>query len=106
MQLCDENVAVFPSAGRVLPYMLLGKTYQMAVDDGRYTLRLECRDNFGRADLSSTFHDLRKSYAIGDYLGLVDAWFREEVEKIYASGLGSRGIKKAIDKLRNLYGME
>jgi two-component system NtrC family response regulator len=37
---------------------------------------------------------------------LENARFREEVEKIYASGLGARGIKKAIDRLRNLYGIE
>jgi DNA-binding NtrC family response regulator len=37
---------------------------------------------------------------------LQNAKFREEVERIYTSGLGARGIKKALDKLRDIYGME
>jgi len=32
--------------------------------------------------------------------------FREEVEKIQASGLGAHGIRKAIGKLQKIYGIE
>ncbi len=39
-------------------------------------------------------------------MDMENAKFRDEVEKIYVSGLGARGIKKAINKLRNLYGMD
>lgn len=35
-----------------------------------------------------------------------NARFRDEVEDIYRSGLGARGIKKAMDKLRKIYGIE
>lgn len=37
---------------------------------------------------------------------LQNAKFREEVEEIYRSGLGARGIRKAMDKLRKIYGIE
>jgi two-component system NtrC family response regulator len=32
--------------------------------------------------------------------------FREQVEEISRSGLGKRGMKKAIDRLRKIYGMD
>lgn len=32
--------------------------------------------------------------------------FKEKVEEIYRSGLGAKGIKKAIDDLRKIYGIE
>ncbi len=37
---------------------------------------------------------------------LVNEKFREQVEEIYRSGLGAKGIKKAINDLRKLYGIE
>jgi DNA-binding NtrC family response regulator len=37
---------------------------------------------------------------------LQNAKFKEEVEEIYRSGLGARGIKKAMNKLRRIYGIE
>jgi DNA-binding NtrC family response regulator len=37
---------------------------------------------------------------------LQNAKFKEEVEEIYRSGLGARGIKKAMNKLRKIYGIE
>jgi hypothetical protein len=36
---------------------------------------------------------------------LQNAKFREEVEEIYRSGLGARGIKKAMNKLQEVYGI-
>ena len=36
---------------------------------------------------------------------LVNEKFQEEVEEIHRSGLGAKGIKKAIDKLREKYGI-
>ncbi len=35
-----------------------------------------------------------------------DKRFREQVEEIYRSGMGAKGIKKAINELRKLYGIE
>ena len=35
-----------------------------------------------------------------------NAKFREEVENIYRSGMGARGIKNAMNKLRKIYGIE
>jgi two-component system NtrC family response regulator len=32
--------------------------------------------------------------------------FREQVEEIYRSGLGAKGIRKAINKLRKIYGID
>ena len=32
--------------------------------------------------------------------------FREKVEEIYRSGMGAKGIRKAIDELRKTYGIE
>ncbi len=37
---------------------------------------------------------------------LQNAKFREEVENIYRSGMGARGIKNAINKLRKIYGID
>ena len=37
---------------------------------------------------------------------LVNEKFREQVEEIYRSGLGAKGIKKAINDLRKLYGID
>lgn len=37
---------------------------------------------------------------------LQNAKFREEVENIYRSGMGARGIKNALDKLRKIYGID
>ncbi|MEJ2587744.1 MAG: sigma-54-dependent Fis family transcriptional regulator, partial [Deltaproteobacteria bacterium] len=37
---------------------------------------------------------------------LQQAKFREEVEEIYKSGRGARGIKKAVNKLRKIYGID
>ena len=37
---------------------------------------------------------------------LVNENFQEEVEEIHRSGLGAKGIKKAIDKLREKYGIQ
>jgi DNA-binding NtrC family response regulator len=37
---------------------------------------------------------------------LQDKKFREQVEEIYRSGMGAKGIKKAIDELRKIYGIE
>ena len=37
---------------------------------------------------------------------LQQAKFREEVDDIYRSGMGARGIKKAMNKLRKIYGIE
>lgn len=39
-------------------------------------------------------------------MNLQNAKFREEVEEIYRSGLGARGIKRAMKKLRKIYGIE
>lgn len=39
-------------------------------------------------------------------MGLQTTNFREEVEKIQASGLGAPGIRKAIGKLQKIYGIE
>ncbi len=39
-------------------------------------------------------------------LKLQQAKFDEEVQEIYRSGLGAKGIKKAIKKLRRIYGVE
>jgi len=36
---------------------------------------------------------------------LQQAKFREEVDDIYRSGMGARGIKKAMNKLRKIYGI-
>jgi len=36
---------------------------------------------------------------------LQNARFKDEVEEIYSSGLGARGIKKAMNKLRKIYGI-
>ena len=35
-----------------------------------------------------------------------NARFKEEVEDIYRSGLGARGINKAMEKLRKIYGID
>jgi two-component system NtrC family response regulator len=37
---------------------------------------------------------------------LVNEKFKEQVEEIYRSGLGAKGIKKAINELRKLYGID
>jgi len=37
---------------------------------------------------------------------LQNAKFREEVENIYRSGMGARGIKNAMNKLRKIYGID
>ncbi len=37
---------------------------------------------------------------------LVNQKFKEQVEEIYRSGLGAKGIKKAINELRKLYGID
>lgn len=37
---------------------------------------------------------------------LVNQKFKEQVEEIYRSGLGAKGIKKAIRELRKLYGID
>ena len=37
---------------------------------------------------------------------IVNAMFRKSVEEIYTSGLGARGIKKAINELRKTYGID
>ena len=37
---------------------------------------------------------------------LQNAKFREEVESIYRSGMGARGIKSAMNKLRKIYGID
>jgi two-component system NtrC family response regulator len=37
---------------------------------------------------------------------LVNERFQEEVEEIHRSGLGAKGIRKAIDKLREKYGIQ
>ena len=37
---------------------------------------------------------------------LVNEKFQEEVEEIHRSGLGAKGIRKAIDKLREKYGIQ
>jgi len=37
---------------------------------------------------------------------LQNAKFREEVEDIYRSGMGARGIKNAMNKLRKIYGLD
>ena len=37
---------------------------------------------------------------------LVNQKFQEEVEEIHRSGLGAKGIRKAIDKLREKYGIQ
>jgi len=37
---------------------------------------------------------------------LQNAQFRDQVEEIYRSGMGARGIKKAINKLRKIYGID
>jgi two-component system NtrC family response regulator len=37
---------------------------------------------------------------------LQNAQFRDQVEDIYRSGMGARGIKKAINKLRKIYGID
>jgi hypothetical protein len=36
----------------------------------------------------------------------VNEKFQEEVEGIHRSGLGAKGVKKAIDKLRKKYGIQ
>lgn len=37
---------------------------------------------------------------------LQQAKFRQEVDEIYRAGMGARGIKKAMKKLRKIYGIE
>jgi two-component system NtrC family response regulator len=37
---------------------------------------------------------------------LQNARFREQVEEIYRSGMGAKGIKKAINELRKIYGID
>ena len=37
---------------------------------------------------------------------LQDEKFQEQVEEIYRSGMGAKGIKKAINELRKVYGIE
>ena len=37
---------------------------------------------------------------------LQNAQFRDQVEEIYRSGMGARGIKKAINRLRKIYGID
>ncbi|MDZ7699139.1 MAG: response regulator [Deltaproteobacteria bacterium] len=37
---------------------------------------------------------------------LQQARFREELEEVYRSGRGARGIKKAVNKLRKIYGID
>lgn len=37
---------------------------------------------------------------------LQDKKFREQVEEIYRSGMGAKGIKRAINELRKIYGIE
>ncbi|NQT54965.1 MAG: response regulator [Desulfobacteraceae bacterium] len=39
-------------------------------------------------------------------LELQNVKFREHVEEIYRSGLGAKGIRKAINKLRKIYGID
>lgn len=44
--------------------------------------------------------------AYNNKLKIQEVKFREEVENIYRSGLGARGIKKAITGLHKIYGIE
>ena len=37
---------------------------------------------------------------------LQNAQFRDQVEEVYRSGMGARGIKKAINRLRKIYGID
>lgn len=55
-------------------------------------------------DYDTLVATIKQAYA--KKIDVQNSQFRQEVEKIYSSGLGARGIKKAIDKLRAIYGME
>lgn len=55
-------------------------------------------------DYDSLLSTIKEAY---DYkLQMQQAKFDEEVQEIYRSGLGAKGIKKAIKKLRRIYGVE
>ncbi len=44
--------------------------------------------------------------AYGKKMEVQEAKFKEQVEDLYASGLGARGIRKAISELQKIYGIE
>ncbi len=55
-------------------------------------------------DYDSLVETIREAY---DYkMKLQGEKFKEEVEDIYKSGMGPKGIKKAIQKLKKIYGIE
>ena len=55
-------------------------------------------------DYESLLKSIREAYQ--HKLELQQTKFNEEMEEIYRSGLGAKGIKKAIKKLRKIYGVE
>jgi len=55
-------------------------------------------------DYDSLLSTIKEAHAYK--LQMQQAKFDEEVQEIYRSGLGAKGIKKAIKKLRRIYGVE
>jgi two-component system NtrC family response regulator len=55
-------------------------------------------------DYDSLLENIKSAY--NHKLNLQQSKFNEEVQEIYRSGLGAKGIKKAIQKLRRIYGVE
>jgi two-component system NtrC family response regulator len=55
-------------------------------------------------DYENLVDTIREAYS--KKLEIQKVKFQEQVEEIYRSGLGAKGIKKAIDRLRKIYGVE
>jgi len=55
-------------------------------------------------DYGALLENIRAAY--NHRVELQQSQFKEEVEEIYRSGLGAKGIKKALKKLRRIYGVE
>ena len=55
-------------------------------------------------DYDSLVATIREAYERKSVLQ--NAQFRDQVEDIYRSGMGARGIKKAINRLRKIYGID
>ncbi|SRR6056297_383999 len=55
-------------------------------------------------DYDSLLENIKSAYQYK--LNVQQSKFNEEVQEIYRSGLGAKGIKKAIHKLRRIYGVE
>ena len=55
-------------------------------------------------DYEALVETIKDAYA--KKVEVLNAKFREKVEEISTSGLGARGIKKAINELRKTYGID